>query len=95
MESTTPTPPSFPLGRLVATRGAIAALSGDDILSGLARHARRDWGDLCREDRMLNDIALEDGGRLFSAYHSHDGVKFYIITEWDRSYTTVLLPSEY
>ena len=87
--------PKFKLGQTVATQGALAELAQDDILSALRRHAGGDWGDLCEEDKKANDSALADEGRLFSAYHSASGVKFYVITEWDRSYTTVLLPSEY
>lgn len=61
----------------------------------LARHAAGDWGDLCDEDWHTNNEAPKNGARLFSAYHSDDGVKFWIITEADRSVTTVLLPEEY
>lgn len=85
----------FSLGRTVATRGALAELSADDILLAFIRHSAGDWGDLDAEDKALNDKALVGEGRLFSAYHSTTGTKFYIITEWDRSATTVLLPSEY
>lgn len=87
--------PLFGLGRLVATRGALAALGRDEIGGAIGRHASGDWGDLCREDRALNVAALRDGGRLLSAYVSRSGVRFYVITEWDRSLTTVLLASEY
>jgi len=61
----------------------------------MSRHHRGDWGDLDEEDKAANDQALIDGGRLFSAYHSATGIKVWIITEADRSATTVLLPSEY
>jgi hypothetical protein len=83
------------LGRTVITRGALDTLDGEDILAGIARHSRGDWGDLCREDRQSNDEALEGNSRLLSAYHTDDGRKFWIITEADRSATTVLLPEEY
>ena len=85
----------FPLGQLFATPGVLAEVSTTDISSALARHAIADWGDLDPEDIKENDRALEHGSRLFSAYHSSTRVKFWIITEWDRSVTTVLLPSEY
>ena len=88
-------PPKFCLGRTVATQGAIAQLTQEDILKSLARHQTGDWGDLCEEDRMANEQALRQEGRLVSVYYSADKVKFYIITEWDRSLTTVLLPLEY
>lgn len=87
--------PKFPLGRIVATRGALAAISNDEILSALTRHMRGDWGTPCRADWELNERALRTGGRLFSVYYSASETKFYVITEWDRSFTTVLLPREY
>ena len=85
----------FRLGRVVATPGALAELSQKDILQALGRHARGDWGDLCEEDWQANEQALKYGSRLFSAYQTKDGVKFWIITEADRLATTVLLPEEY
>ena len=85
----------FPLGRTYITRGALDALEGEDIFAGMARHARGDWGDLCPDDTQANDEALSTGARLLSAYHTGDGRKFWIITEADRSVTTVLLPEEY
>jgi hypothetical protein len=87
--------PKFPLGALVSTPGALDALTHDEILTAISRHVRGDWGDLCEEDRIENEVSLRMGFRLFSVYHSLNGVKFYIITEADRSVTTVLLPSEY
>lgn len=84
-----------PLGRTVLTRGALNALDGEDVLAGIARHASGDWGDVCPEDKQANDDALQVDARLLSAYHSTDGLKFWIITEADRSITTVLLPEEY
>jgi hypothetical protein len=54
-----------------------------------------DWGELDEEDLAANERALIDGSRLFSIYYSSSYVKFYVITEWDRSVTTVLLPHEY
>ena len=86
---------SFRLGQTVITPGALEALSHGDVLVALTRHASGDWGDVCVEDRQSNEQALQHGARLLSAYHSTCGVKFWIITEWDRSVTTVLLPEEY
>lgn len=86
---------SFTMGSIVITATALACLTDDDVKTALSRHARCDWGDLESEDKQSNDLALQDGGRLFSAYHSVQGTKFYIITEWDRSLTTVLLPEDY
>jgi len=61
----------------------------------LQRHLNGDWGDLCDEDRRSNDAALKNGDRLFSSYRITPDLKLWIITEWDRSITTLLLPSEY
>jgi hypothetical protein len=86
----------FPLGRTLTTPGALEAVPPSEMLQAMRRHARGDWGDLCDEDRQANDLALKNGARLLSAYHTRDGkTKFWIITEWDRSATTVLLPAEY
>lgn len=87
--------PKFNLGRVVITRGAQAVLEEDDVKVALTRHRVGDWGDLCQEDAALNDAALTDEARVLSVYFSSKGVRFYVITEWDRSYTTILLPSEY
>ena len=88
-------PAKFPLGRTVATHNALATLSNYEILNALLRHAQGDWGTLDREDWQANERALRDGGRLFSLYHTTQGVKFYVITECDRAVTTVLLPQDY
>ena len=85
----------FPLGRLVATPGALAQVSPHDINTALARHLEGDWGELGEEDRSANDRALIEGSRLVSAYHATNGIKFWIITEHDRSISTVLLPEDY
>lgn len=87
--------PKFEVGRLVSTPGALDALTNDELLTALSRHVCGDWGDLCEEDRIENEVSLRMGFRLFSVYRSSAGVKFYIITEADRSVTTVLLPEEY
>jgi hypothetical protein len=88
---------TFPLGHLYATPGALRAVqaAGDDLLAYLARHAPGDWGDVDDEDWLLNDQALVAGTRLLSAYRLRDGTKVWVITEADRSSTTVLLPDEY
>jgi hypothetical protein len=86
---------TFSLGSLVATSNAMSMLLPEDIRSALRRHANGDWGDLDTEDRLANEQALLQGERLFSAYNSATGVRFYVITEWDRSVTTVLLPEDY
>ena len=85
----------FPLGQILATPGVLVEVSESEISAALARHAMGDWGELCEEDIAENNRALKQDSRLFSAYLSAKRVKFWIITEWDRSVTTVLLPSEY
>lgn len=87
--------PRFFLGRLYATPGAIQALTSSDIQTALSRHHQGDWGELTSEDIEANNDALQDGNRLLSAYSGENGIRFWVITEWDRSVTTVLLPSEY
>ena len=83
-----------PLGKLVITRQALDTLSKDAVFAALARHQAEDWGDVCDEDRQANDAALKDGSRILSVYQFAD-TKFWIITEADRSVTTVLLPEDY
>ena len=89
--------PLFPLGLTVATPGALDALD----LAGVApealldRHGRGDWGDLSEGDREMNGEALSAGERLLSAFVLPDATRVWIITEADRSATTLLLPSEY
>lgn len=88
-------PARFPLGQVVATPGVLAALPMSEIEAALNRHAHGDWGIMPKEDMAANDRALKGGERLFSAYLSSEKIKFWIITEWDRSATTILLPEEY
>ena len=85
----------FRLGRIVATPNALEELSQDDILRALQRHQAGDWGDVTEDDRQFNARALSEGTRLFSVYRSHDQLKFWVITEADRSATTVLMPEDY
>ena len=89
------TPAKFPLGQLVATPAVLTSLTQNDIQAAIDRHLSGDWGDLDEEDRAENELSLQKGLRLFSVYRGANGVKFYIITEHDRSITTVLLPSDY
>jgi hypothetical protein len=84
----------FPLGVVVITANASLRLSTEEVLSALRRHASGDWGDLCPEDTLSNDDALHQEGRLLSAY-GQGSHRFWIITESDRSVTTVLLPDDY
>ena len=85
----------FAVGQIVITPGANSELSQKDVLRGLIRHMSGDWGELDEHDWKENDAALEYGFRLLSQYHLDGGSKFWIITEHDRSTTTILLPSEY
>ena len=86
----------LPLGRVVATRGALKLLleAGGHPFEYLARHATGNWGDLCAFDRRQNEIALREGYRVLSSY-SVGEKSVWIITEADRSITTILLPEEY
>jgi hypothetical protein len=83
------------LGRVVATPNALNTIPPDEIMLALSRHERGDWGQLDREDLDANEKAFKQGGRLFSRYFSTAGVKFWIITEWNRQITTILLPEDY
>lgn len=87
----------FPLGRILATPGALRALerANQSATEFLARHAARDWGELDREDIAENEYSLAHGFRLLSSYTTAVGEKLWIITEADRSVTTLLLPEEY
>ena len=85
----------FELGRLLITPNAVRVLVNEDVLHALARHVRGDWGELSEEDRKENELSLREGFRLLSAYRDRNGVKFWVITEADRSATTVLLPQDY
>jgi hypothetical protein len=90
-----PARPKFPLGTLVATPGALESLNSEDVTAAIRRHLLGDWGELDDEDRAENERSLRDGFRLLSAYRDRRGTRFWVITEADRSATTVLLPDEY
>jgi len=87
----------FRLGRLLSTRGALEALrqNNQGFFDFVARHKTGDWGDVCDADKKENDLSLKEGFRLLSAYTLKDGTKIWLITEADRSATTILLPEEY
>jgi hypothetical protein len=86
----------LPLGRVVATPGALKTIlgAGGDPFAYVARHASGDWGDLCTQDRRENGLALRHGRRVLSSYAVGEG-RVWVITEADRSVTTILLPEEY
>lgn len=84
----------FSLGIVAVTANASLRLNTEEVMTALRRHAACDWGDLCPEDTLANENALQQGCRLFSAYGA--GIhRFWIITEADRSVTTILLPQDY
>ena len=86
--------PKFPLGQIVITANANAQLDSQAVNEALIRHAAGDWGEVCEEDRQENELSLKEGFRLLSVYRSGE-TKFWIITEADRSVTTVLMPEDY
>ncbi len=90
-----PTTAKFSLGKVVATPNAISAIPQEQIISALRRRQSGDWGTVCPEDRRANDDALVEGSRILSVYFVPRGLKFWIITEADRSVTTILLPEDY
>jgi hypothetical protein len=90
----------FETGQVVETQGVNRKRYEDKnfeqfVRESFQRHLKGDWGDLCEEDKKANDNALITQDRLLSKYNYKDGTSIYIITEWDRSATTVLFPSEY
>ena len=85
----------FRLGRIVSTPNALEHLTEEDILLGIQRHQAGDWGDVNEHDRQENELSLKEGFRLWSVYHAANGLKFWLITEADRSATNVLLPEDY
>jgi hypothetical protein len=87
--------PYIVLGRTVVTANARNTLADTDVNKALARHRSGDWGEVCNTDWKANDDAIKNGERVLSVYTGKDGDKFWIITEADRSYTTVLLPNDY
>ena len=87
----------FPLGQLVATPGALAAIqqAGQTPSVFIDRHVHGDWGEVCPDDWRLNDEAIGNGDRLLSAYRTVKGERIWVISEADRSSTCLLLPNEY
>lgn len=87
-------PALFATGSLTATPGVLNAIPQPVLVAALRRHVTGDWGDVCPEDAKENDLSVKQGFRILSAYE-HEGVRFWIITEADRSSSTFLLPEEY
>ncbi len=93
--------PKFELGRLALTIGVDKKMKEDSsfknfVQVSLDRYGQCDWGDTCDEDKQTADESLRDGERILAVYeHENSGAKIWIITEWDRSVTTILFPDEY
>jgi len=87
----------FPLGRIVATPGALSALqkAEQEPREFLDRHGNGDWGEVPEEDKQENEFSVQRGFRILSAYTTSAGDTIWLLTEADRSFTTILLPSEY
>ncbi|MEG6566857.1 hypothetical protein V6B95_07735 [Thermoanaerobacterium saccharolyticum] len=86
-------------GTILATKGVADEMKenpafAQEVIAAFKRYRKNDWGDLCQEDKDLNDMAARTGERILAAYETSKG-KIWIITEWDRSATTILFPSEY
>lgn len=90
-----PTNARFPLGAFFVTASASEAISREDIQAAIYRHSIGHWGEVSNEDWQENERSLADGSRLLSVYSDCKGVKFWVITEADRSATTLLLPDDY
>jgi hypothetical protein len=87
--------PKFNLGQTVITANANAVLTREDVRSALLLHSRGDWGDICPEDRKVNERGVLNQGMILSSYQSAKGVKFWVITDPGHEVTTVLLPDDY
>lgn len=90
----------FQLGQVVMTNGVNELICENEefakfVTKSFVRHCNGDWGDLDQEDKEMNEMSLANGERLFSKYEYNEDTSIYIITEWDRSATTILFPSEY
>jgi len=85
----------FDLGQIVITQNAQNTLNNQDVIAALSRHVAGDWGDCGKEDWEANQQALTEEEGLFSVYHDRNGTKFWIISEADRTSTTILLPQDY
>ena len=90
----------FPVGQVVVTNGVHSLIQEDKefeafVGKAFVKHCNGEWGDLCEEDKETNEEALKNGDRLLSKYNYNEEISIYIITEWDRSVTTILFPSEY
>jgi hypothetical protein len=89
--------PRFQLGRIFATPAATEAINDANVpfISLLTRHVCGDWGDLAESDRQQNELSVDAGLRILSSYVLPNRQTVWLITEWDRSATTILLPGDY
>ena len=87
--------PRFEFGQTVSTPAALSVVTHEEIVAALGRHVRGDWGQVCANDWQENELSLKEGFRVMSVYETADKTRFWIITEADRSVTTVLLPEDY
>jgi hypothetical protein len=87
--------PRFALGQTCATPGALEALEQAGQTASEFFHVVGDWGDVCAEDAQANEQAVDEGGRIMSVYRLRTGVTVWLISETDRSVSTILLPDEY
>lgn len=85
----------FPLGKVAITPGALQILAGDNLMVYLRAHQSGNWGVISPKDARENDLAVAKGLRILSAYRTLQGQEIWVITEADRSLTTILLPEEY
>ena len=90
----------FNPGQMVITRGVNDLIASNEefakhVMLSMKRHVAGDWGEVCDEDRVTNEFALQQGDRLFSVYKKEGVPTIWIITEWDRSVTTALFQDEY
>lgn len=97
LPSTVHAGPRFRPGRIFATPAALEVIADANvsILDLLIRHLRGDWGDLSESDRQQNELSVDAGLRLLSSYVLPGGQTVWVITEWDRTCTTLLLPGDY
>lgn len=91
----------FEIGQLVATAAIYERMKSDErfavfVKTSFGKYIQGDWGDTCEEDKQTNEDSLRDGERLLAVYiYPETGEKIWIITEWDRSVTTILFPEDY
>ncbi|KVG12479.1 hypothetical protein [Burkholderia thailandensis] len=97
LPSTVHAGPRFKLGRIFATPAALEAIANArvSIIDLLIRHMRGDWGDLSESDRQQNELSVKAGLRLLSCYVLPGHQTVWVVTEWDRTATTILLPGDY